>query len=55
MALAKQEDYEFEECSCYKNLNVASAFETLLERWNFERHQVKEKEKEKEKRKESPL
>ena len=55
MALAKQEDYEFEECSCSKNINVASAFETLLERWNFERHQIKEKEKEKEKRKESPL
>ena len=38
MLLAKQEDYEFDECSCLKNINVASAFETLLERWNFERH-----------------
>ena len=44
MLLAKQEDYEFDECSCLKNINVASAFETLLERWNFERHKEKEKE-----------
>ena len=44
MLLAKQENYEFDECSCLKNINVASAFETLLERWNFERHKEKEKE-----------
>ena len=25
MLLAKQEDYEFDECSCLKNINVASA------------------------------
>ena len=54
MELAEQENYEFDECSCVKNLNVASAFETLLERWNFERHKEKQKEKqgEKEKQKE---
>ena len=52
MELAEQENYEFDECCCIKNLNVASAFETLLERWNFERHKEKQKEKHKEKRKE---
>ena len=44
MLLAKQENYEFDECSCLKNINVASAFETLLERWNFERHKEKQKD-----------
>ena len=46
MELARQENYEFDECCCIKNINVASAFETLLERWNFERHKEKQKEKE---------
>ena len=52
MELAEQENYEFDECCCIKNINVANAFETLLERWNFERHKEKQKEKHKEKRKE---
>ena len=37
--LAKKENYEFQESSCMTNLNVAGAFETLVERWNFENHQ----------------
>lgn len=36
MALAIQENYEFQESSCQKNLNVAGAFVSLIERWNFE-------------------
>ena len=38
MALALEENYEFKESSCLKNLNVAGAFESLIERWNFESH-----------------
>ena len=40
--LAIQENYEFGESSCRHNLNVAGAFETLIERWN---RQNKEKNK----------
>ncbi len=36
MALAIQENYEFQESSCQNNLNVAGAFVALIERWNFE-------------------
>ena len=36
MALALEENYEFKESSCLKNLNVAGTFESLVERWNFE-------------------
>ena len=32
--LAEKEDYEFKESSCKKNLNVAGAFEALVEKWN---------------------
>lgn len=32
--LALQENYEFKECSCYQNMNVADAFEYLVEKWN---------------------
>ena len=32
--LASQEEYEFKETSCLKNMNVADAFEYLVERWN---------------------
>ena len=38
IALALEENYEFNESSCLKNKNVAGAFETLIERWNFENH-----------------
>ena len=38
IALALEEKYEFQESSCLKNLNVAGAFETLIERWNFDNH-----------------
>ena len=45
--LALEEDYEFQESSCIKNINVAGAFEVLIERWNFEYHrnhgQIKKK------------
>ena len=34
--LALKEKYEFKESSCYENKNVAGAFETLIERWNFQ-------------------
>ena len=37
-ALASEEDYEFKEASCLDNINVAGAFENLMERWNFESH-----------------
>ena len=36
--LAKNENYEFKESSCVQNLNVAGAFEALIERWNIENH-----------------
>ena len=55
MELARKENYEFDECSCKKNLNVASAFETLLERWNFERQKEKKMQKEKQKENEFKL
>ena len=35
-ALAIQENYEFQESSCRHNLNVAGAFESLIEKWNIE-------------------
>ena len=38
MALALAENYEFNESSCYKNINVIGAFETLIETWNIENH-----------------
>ena len=38
IALALQEQYEFQESSCIRNINVANAFEALVERWNFENH-----------------
>lgn len=45
--LALEEDYEFQESCCIKNINVAGAFEVLIERWNFENHknqgQIKKK------------
>ena len=40
MALALEENYEFKESSCLKNINVVEAFESLIERWNFESHKV---------------
>ena len=43
--LALQENYEFNESSCMKNLNVAGAFEALIERWNMENHKKEEKKK----------
>ena len=36
IALALQENYEFKESSCLQNINVAGAFENLIERWNFD-------------------
>ena len=38
IALALQEQYEFQESSCIRNINVANAFEALVERQNFENH-----------------
>ena len=38
IALALQEQYEFIESSCIRNINVANAFESLVERWNSENH-----------------
>lgn len=38
MAIALEENYEFQESCCLKNINVAGAFESLIERWNFENH-----------------
>ena len=43
MALALKEHYEFKESSCLKNINVAGAFESLIERWNFENHKALQK------------
>ena len=43
MALALEENYEFKESSCLKNINVAGAFESLIERWNFESHKELQK------------
>ena len=40
ITLALKEKYEFKESSCLKNKNVASAFEDLLERWNFQNHKM---------------
>ena len=40
MALALEENYEFKESCCLKNINVAGAFESLIERWNFESHKT---------------
>ncbi len=33
--LASQEKYEFKESSCLQNINVAGAFEYLVEKWNY--------------------
>ena len=33
--LSNKENYSFKETSCLKNENVADAFETLIEMWNF--------------------
>ena len=38
--LALKENYEFKESSCLQNQNVAGAFEYLLERWNYLKHQT---------------
>ena len=40
IALALQENYEFKESSCLQNINVAGAFENLIERWNFDYHRT---------------
>ena len=40
MDLALKENYEFKESSCLKNINVVGAFESLIERWNFENHKA---------------
>ena len=40
IALALEENYEFKESSCLKNINVAGAFENLIERWNFDNHKT---------------
>ena len=40
MALALEEKYDFKESSCYNNINVAGAFETLIETWNIEKHRI---------------
>ena len=45
MALAIQENYEFQESSCLKNINVAGAFEILIERWNFDNHKKQKQNK----------
>ena len=41
--LALQEKYEFLESSCLLNTNVAGAFETLVETWNFQNNEVEKK------------
>ena len=41
IALALDQNYEYQESSCIHNKNVAGAFECLIERWNFERHRMK--------------
>ena len=41
--LAMQENYEFKESSCLHNMNVADAFEYLVEKWNL-LNKKKEKE-----------
>ena len=38
--LALKENYEFKESSCLQNMNVAGAFENLIERWNFDYHKT---------------
>ncbi len=40
IALAIENNYEFKESSCLNNINVAGAFETLIERWNFENQKL---------------
>jgi len=40
IALALKENYEFKESSCLQNINVAGAFENLIERWNFDYHKT---------------
>ena len=35
ISLASQEKYEFKETSCLHNINVAGAFEYLVEKWNY--------------------
>ena len=41
--LALKEKYEFCESSCKTNLNVAGAFESLVERWNMENQKKQKK------------
>lgn len=41
--LALKEKYEFKESSCIENKNVAGAFESLVERWNFQNHSLLKK------------
>ena len=36
--LAMEHHYEFLESSCLQNKNVADAFKSLIERWNFQNH-----------------
>ena len=43
MDLALKENYEFKESSCFRNINVAGAFESLIENWNFENHKAFQK------------
>ena len=38
--LALKEKYEFKESSCLQNKNVAGAFESLIERWNYQNSKV---------------
>ena len=38
--LALKENYEFKESSCLQNKNVAGAFESLIERWNYQNSKV---------------
>ena len=53
--LAEKENYGFTESSCLKNHNVAGAFETLVERWNFENLNKQDKiKKEKKNEKKTP-
>ena len=41
ISLALEENYEFQESCCIKNINVAGAFAILIEKWNFENHKKK--------------
>ena len=38
--LALKEKYEFKESSCLQNKNVSGAFESLIERWNYQNSKV---------------